>query len=107
NANQLPPGAQSSPNTSLSQDQSAQPQAQGIPQELRDQLTGYGFSDVKVMPESFIVTAKKDGRQVVMWLTPHSARVLAAEPLENETTGSGANSPNPKDPTSSEQNLQR
>jgi len=117
-ANQPPPslGAESSPHGSHSQEQSAarspdrdapQSKDQSLPEELRQQLSSYGFSDVKVKPDSYIVTAKKDGQTLVLWLTPDTATVLAEESSEEDTVGSGANSPNPKNPTSFEKNLVR
>src|SRR5690242_177263 len=44
-----------------------------IPQEIQSRLTSKGFSDVKVVPGSYLVSAKdKDGDPVTMIIGPHS-----------------------------------
>lgn len=100
NANQSTstPSTQSSPNGSPSQNQNgSQAQEQNISQEVRAQLTKDGYTDVKVVPGSLVVNAKnKQGQNVMMWLTPHSATVLTeAQTNSAKTTGSGANSSQP------------
>jgi len=111
NANQPSPDLQPPPTSSQPQTQN-NPRSQGatqnqsVPEVLLQQLRSYGFSDVKVKPDSYIVTGKKDGQTLVLWLTPDTATVLAEETSdEDSTVGRGANSPNPNDPTSAEQNL--
>ena len=45
--------------------------------QIRDKLTSEGFTNVKVMPRSFLVTAKdKRGAPVVMMIRPKSLAVL-------------------------------
>jgi hypothetical protein len=44
-----------------------------IPQEIRDKLKAEGFSDVKVVPGSYLVSAKdKNGDPVTMIIGPNS-----------------------------------
>src|SRR3954452_22695007 len=68
--------------------------SQNLPQELRKKLTDAGFTDVKVVPSSFFVTAKsKDGRDVMMRIAPGSMTVVTEMPADmTSTTGSGSNS---------------
>ena len=69
---------------------------QSIPQELRQKLTAAGFTEVNVMPSSFLVSAKnKSGEPVLMRIGPDSMTVLTEEPVA-QTTGSGATSTTPK-----------
>jgi hypothetical protein len=47
------------------------------PQKLRDKLAEDGYSDVKIAPGSYIVSAKdKDGNKVVMMISPTSMTVM-------------------------------
>ena len=69
---------------------------QSIPQELRQKLTADGFTEVHIMPSSFLVSAKnKSGESVLMRIGPDSMTVLTEEPVA-QTTGSGATSTTPK-----------
>jgi hypothetical protein len=69
---------------------------QNIPQELRQKLTADGYTEVKIMPSSFLVSAKnKSGEPVMMRIGPDSMTVLTEEPVA-QTTGSGAASTAPK-----------
>jgi len=69
---------------------------QNLPQELRNKLTEAGFTDVKVVPSSFFVTAKsKDGQDVMMRISPSSMTMLTELPADRtSTTGGGSNSTN-------------
>ena len=54
--------------------------ATSMRQQLSDNLTKAGYTDVKVVPEAFIVEAKnKAGEQVRMFLTPDSMTVFTAQ----------------------------
>jgi hypothetical protein len=89
--NQSTNPAQSSQDQSTNSAQNTQA-AQALPQELSQRLTSAGFSDVKVVPSSFVVSAKdKDGRPVLMRITPTSMTVLTEVPVSSSTTGSGNN----------------
>jgi methionine-rich copper-binding protein CopC len=68
---------------------------ENLPIELRQKLTSAGFSDVKVVPSSFVVSAKdQHGRPILMHLTPHSMTVMTEVPVSNtSTSGAGGASP--------------
>lgn len=84
--------------TTSGQAMQAQTSAQGsqnVPQELKQKLASQGFSDVKVVPGSYIVSAKdKDGNPVTMIIGPNSMTVFALSSpdnmssTDNTTTGS-------------------
>jgi hypothetical protein len=49
-----------------------------IPQQIRNKLQNMGFTDVQVVPGSFIVSAKdKDGDPVSMIIGPHSTTLFS------------------------------
>jgi opacity protein-like surface antigen len=55
----------------------AQQTAQNLPQEIRAKLKDDGFTDVKVVPGSFIVSAKdKKGEPVTMVIGPDSMMMV-------------------------------
>ncbi len=64
---------------------------QSIPQELKSQLKEQGFTDVQIIPGSFLIAAKnKDGDPVRMVVDPHSVTMLTLDrPDQSSTTGSG------------------
>lgn len=71
--------AQTSPDTPSSQEAPATSgeTAQKMTEMLQKKLAEQGFSDVKIVPGSFIVTAKdKDGQPVAMVIGPHSSMVF-------------------------------
>jgi|SwirhisoilCB2_FD_contig_31_34243509_length_437_multi_3_in_0_out_0_1 hypothetical protein len=77
-----------SPNASAVGTQSKQT----LPQELRQKLTRAGYTDVKMVPSSFLVTAKnKSGNPVMMRITPHSMTMLTEIPV-NGASGSSKSS---------------
>jgi hypothetical protein len=62
---------------------------QTLPQEIKQKLKDEGFTDVQVVPGSFIVSAKdKSGDPVTMVIGPHSMMVLTVN--NSETTGSSS-----------------
>lgn len=64
------------PNTMSKGQQTANNQ-QNLPQEIRTKLKDDGFSDVKVVPGSFIVSAKdKRGEPVTMVISPNSTMMV-------------------------------
>lgn len=79
---------QNQPSTSAENSQAPQ----SLPQSLRQRLTSAGFSDVKIVPSSFVITAKdKNGHPVMMRITPNSMTFLTEIPADtSSTTGSGA-----------------
>jgi hypothetical protein len=78
------------PNTSA-KDQSVQPPAhQSIRQQVQNNLTQAGYTDIKIMPESFLVRAKdKSGNPVMMVINPDSiTAVTEVNSRGPATTGS-------------------
>lgn len=74
--------------------QNMQAAAPDVPQTLRERLTSAGYSDVRILPNSLVITAiDKGGRPVLMRLTPRSMFFLipAASP---STTGMASGSLN-------------
>ncbi len=74
-------------------------------QQIQQDLKNAGFTDVKVVAESFVVQAKsKDGNPVVMTIGPHGMSVFEA--MNTSTTGSnsGSSTPSTTGSNSSHQN---
>jgi hypothetical protein len=66
-----------------------------VAQQLHDKLVEQGYSDVRVVPQSFLISAKdKNGNPVMMLIGPNSMTVLAGPPSNDPNT---AQSPEPKD----------
>jgi hypothetical protein len=80
--------AQSGSTTASTQAQTTQT----LPQEIRQKLSKQGFTDVKVVPGSFIVSAKdKDGDPVSMVIGPHSMTMFTFTSAGNgSNTGSSS-----------------
>ncbi len=77
---------------------SAGQSAISLPQQIQQKIKSQGFTDVKVVPESFLVTAKdKDGDPVTMIIGPHSLVMFsvtaAGEGAVEHRSSSGANAP--------------
>jgi hypothetical protein len=96
--------AQGSPNQPATnpsgKDQGAQTQShQRIGQQVRDNLAQAGYTDIKIMPESFLVRAKdKSGNLVMMVINPDSITAITdVNPRggNSTTTGSAPASGNP------------
>src|ERR1051326_9617729 len=52
-----------------------------VSKKLHDDLTARGFTDVKLVPQGFLVRAKdKDGNPLVMLVGPNSMTVLSGSP---------------------------
>lgn len=64
---------------------------QNLPTEIRSKLQQDGFTNVQVVPGSFLVSAKdKNGDPVTMVIGPNSMMMLTQVPGSgNATTGSG------------------
>jgi FKBP-type peptidyl-prolyl cis-trans isomerase len=83
----LVPGAVLAAGSPTSQDQMNAQSTQAISQELKQKLQDQGYSDVKVVPGSLIVSAKdKNGDPVTMVIGPQSMTVFAIA----ANNGSGA-----------------
>ena len=67
-------GSTSAPSTSPDKS------SRSVPQEIRDKLAKQGFSDVKVVPGSCLVTAKdKNGDPVKMIIGPNSVTTFTTK----------------------------
>jgi len=92
---------ESQPSNPLSNQPSTSAQStqtpQNVPQSLRQQLTSAGFTDVNIVPSSVLITAKdRNGRPVMMRITPNSMFFLTEVPVANSsTTGAGTGSSDP------------
>jgi Peptidase propeptide and YPEB domain len=61
-----------------------------VEQQLRQDLTKAGYSDVQIMPGSFLVRAKnKQGDQTEMMISPHSMTEITAMSTPGGSTQSG------------------
>jgi len=68
--------------------------AQNLPQKIHDDLVSRGFTDVHVVPQSFLISARdKTGQTIVMLVGPNSMTVLSAPKAGEEQ----AKSPDGKD----------
>ena len=64
---------------------------ESIRADLSDSLKKSGFTDVSVVPNSFLVRAKdRNGNTVQMFVTPHSVKELVATTLNGDQQQSGA-----------------
>ena len=94
-SSQTPP-AQNKPAPSQTQSNQTgaggQSQNQSIRQQVQKNLSQAGYSDIKIMPESFLVRAKdKDGNPVMMVINPDSITAITEinRGDGSATTGSG------------------
>ena len=63
-----------------------------VPQSLRDRLTSSGFSDVNIVPRSFVITARdQSDRPVMMRITPRSIFFVTEIPATSSSTTGAAN----------------
>jgi len=61
-----------------------------IQQQLRQDLSKAGYSDIKIVPGSFLVQAKdKQGNETEMMISPHSMAEVTAMGASDNTTKSG------------------
>ena len=70
---------------------------QNLPQKIRQTLKDDGYTNVNVVPGSYVVTAKdKRGNPTTMIIGPHSMTMLTAvsSPDASATSGSGRSSGN-------------
>ena len=64
--------------------QSASAEQRPLPQQIRSKMQNMGFSDVQVVPGSYIVTARdKDGDPVTMIIGPHSTTLFTIASADN------------------------
>jgi hypothetical protein len=73
-------------------------------EKLRQDLQNAGFTDVKVVAQSFVVQARsKDGDPVLMTIGPHGMSIFEAMRMDNSgsgTTGMSRNGANSNAPSS-------
>ncbi len=82
---------------SAAQNSSSAQAAQNVPQELKQKLSQDGFTNVQVVPGSYLVSAKdKNGEPVMMVIGPHSMTIMSEIPNSSgsATTGSSSGSSN-------------
>jgi hypothetical protein len=62
------------------------------PQKLREKLAADGYTDVKIAPGSYVVSAKdKDGHKVMMMIGPNSMTMMKVpdeDPSQSQVPGS-------------------
>jgi hypothetical protein len=86
------PSAMTPPNSAASSNQQS---TQSIPQEIRQKLSQDGFTNIQIVPGSFLVSAKdKRGDPVTMVIGPNSMMMFSEVPTSNgkSTTGSSSSS---------------
>ncbi len=77
----------SSPSVSTGTNPGPQQSSQTIPQEIRQKLASDGFTNIQIVPGSFLVNAKdKNGDPVMMVLGPQSMTILTESPSVNSST---------------------
>ena len=65
-----------------------------IRQKLKDDLSKAGFTDIQMMPESFLVRAKdSSGNPVIMMINPNSITAITEE---NQGANSASNANHPE-----------
>src|SRR5579863_6326429 len=68
-----------------------QPSGPGLRQQLTNGLQQSGFTNIKVVPESFLVQANdKSGNPVTMFIGPNSATEFTTVGSNDQTSGSNA-----------------
>jgi hypothetical protein len=78
------------PNAQQPNAQSPRQNSQSLRQEVQNNLPGAGFTDIRIMAESFLVRAKdRSGNPVMMVINPDSITAVTEVPA---TTGSAPNS---------------
>jgi hypothetical protein len=64
--------------------------AEAIQERVRQNLQQAGFTDIKLMPSSFLVRAKDQaGNPVLMVINPDSVTAVTEVPQQDHTVGSG------------------
>jgi hypothetical protein len=68
----------------------APPDTTQIEQQLHQDLSKAGYTDIKIMPGSFLVQAKdKQGNETEMMISPHSMTEVTAMSAPDSSTQSG------------------
>ncbi|MGJ5181115.1 hypothetical protein ACQR16_30250 [Bradyrhizobium oligotrophicum] len=105
-ASQAPAIAQGSRSHAATQNSQASNSAsQPIPQEIKQKLQKQGFTDINVVPGSFIVSAKDSNNDpVTMVIGPHSLTMFSEISPQSQTTGSASGAAHSGGGSSSMQN---
>jgi hypothetical protein len=97
-----PSQAAQQPSSTSGQNANAGQQNLAAAQKIEQDLKKAGFTDIKVVAESFVVQAKsKDGNPVLMTIGPHGMSVFEAQTTgssnsQSGTTGSAGSQPGTK-----------
>ena len=92
----LVPAASRAQSTGSTPSLSKEDEFRKVLQKIHDELTAKGFTDVKVVPGSYIVSGKdKDGNPVVMVIGPNSMTMMTGTPDDEDP--SIAETPDKKD----------
>ena len=90
------PALAQSDQDSAKQDNPQQDGAKNVPNQIRQKLAEKGFKDIKIVPGSYLVSAKdKNGSPIMMLIGPGHMTVLSAAP-ENGDDPSIAQTPDQK-----------
>jgi hypothetical protein len=96
---QAPPSQPAQSPSASEHDAQSQTKQQPIQQQVQNNLKQAGYTDIKVMPESFLVRAKdKSGNPVMMVINPDSITAvteLSPRSSNNTTTGQAPSPSNP------------
>jgi hypothetical protein len=84
-------GSSATGNSAMGSSATAGQTTQALPQEIRSKLKQDGFSNIKIVPGSFLVSAKdKSGDPVNMVIGPHSMMMLTeVTPSNGSSMSSG------------------
>ena len=86
--------AQSKPSSDDSIKNTSDSQQRPLPQQIKTKLKDQGFTEVKVVPGSFLVSAKdKQGDPVTMVIGPHSMAIFTASSSEESSTVGSSSAP--------------
>ena len=85
------PGSSSGSAPAATTATSSQPAGSGLRQQLTNSLQQSGFTNIKVVPDSFLVQANdKSGNPVTMFIGPNSATEMTTVGSNDQTSGSTA-----------------
>jgi hypothetical protein len=86
-----PPTASTAPTSRAA---SVQPSSADLQQQMKQDLQKAGFTDVSVLPNSFLVRAKdRSGDPVTMIVGPNSMTAIVAQTSSNESSSGAASTP--------------
>src|SRR4051812_23377355 len=81
-------GTSSNSQSATQNNQASNQSSQPLPQQIKQKLQKQGFSDINVVPGSFIVSAKDTNNDpVMMVIGPHSLTMFSEISTQGQTTG--------------------